>query len=184
MLASDVQKPRVSAQPFCEQPGGGTVEGLLVPAIASRVETRTLPAPCLRWLGPWGKWGGTAIETVLAEIAGGTVLALGTADAGGEAPWWPPGQLQEPPPSQERCACHAPAFAADANLAHPRATGRARSPRRPAHRPDGLGRCARDRGSTRAGDQRRSFRRWAMPAFWSSRLASLCFRKFECSIVE
>jgi len=49
---------------------------------------------------------------------------------------------------------------------------------------DGLGRCACGRGSTRAGDQCRSFRRWAMPAFWSSRLVSLRFRKSECSIVE
>jgi hypothetical protein len=39
------------------------------------------------------------------------------------------GRSQEPLPSQERCACHAPALAACANADHPRAAGRACSHR-------------------------------------------------------
>jgi hypothetical protein len=44
------------------------------------------------------------------------------------------------------------------------------------------GGCARVRGST--AHQRCSFRGEAMPAFWSFRLVSLRFRKFECLFAE
>jgi hypothetical protein len=72
-----------------------------------------------------------SIETVLAALAAGTGWYSGQSTPGARRRGGR-GRSQEPLPSPERCACHAPALAAGANAGHPRAAGRARSPARPA----------------------------------------------------
>ena len=86
---------------------------------------------CGAWpLGQMRLRAGTAIETVLAALAVGTRLVLGTDDVGCKAPWWPRGDRRSHCQARKirvLCTC----LAAEVNVDHPRAAGRARGPRSP-----------------------------------------------------